>query len=439
MADPAHRQRPHTEAGRLRSPFIQLSIVALVGVIAIGAGSIIASRRSGESEAMAEARNLTAQVARTVVEPNLSESLLDLEAGAISTLDSVVHRYVLTGTTVRVKLWDQTGRIVYSDEPRLIGERYELEKDQFDSLETGAVVSEISSLQGPENRFEVDAGRLLEVYLPLEGPDGEKLLYESYFAMSAVDDASARIRAEFAPIIIGSLTLMFLVHLMLAWTLNRRLRRGQVERERLLHRAMEASNLERRRIAADLHDGVVQELVSASFAIAAAAETAHDASPALAADLRSASVNTRRSLQSLRSLLVDIYPPNLKTQGLTGALGDLLAPATSLGIETELDLRGEDHLGERDTELIYRVTREATRNVLRHADARNLRVTVDLDSETVLTIIEDDGKGFRSSDASAEGHLGLRVMSDLAADASAHLSVESEPGAGTTVRLEVPR
>jgi len=424
---------------RLRSPFIQLAAFALIGAVAIGLGSSIASRRAGESEAMTEVRALTELVARSVVEPNLTDALLDGDPQAIADLDELVHAFVLTGTTVRVKVWDADGQIIYSDEPRLIGEVYELGRDQNSSLWSGKVTSEISSLEGPENRFEVDQGNLLEVYLPLVGPNGEPLLYESYFAMSAVDDSNARIRSEFAPIIIGSLALMFVLHLLLAWALKRRLHRGQVERERLLERAIQASDLERRRIAADLHDGVVQDLVATSLSLAAAVDTATDCSPELAGDLRAASLGTRTSLQSLRSLLVDIYPPNLKTQGLAAALEDLIAPATSLGIETELSLLAEKTLAETDTELIYRVAREATRNVLRHADASKLQISVEATAKQTTAIIIDNGRGFQAADGGPDGHLGLRVLSDLAADASARLHVCSRPGEGTTVTLEVPR
>jgi len=424
---------------RLHSPFIQLAALALIGAVAIGLGSTIASRRAGESEAMTEVRALTELVARSVVEPNLTSALLDGDAQAIADLDELVHAFVLTGTTVRVKVWDADGRIVYSDEPRLIGEVYELGMDQNRSLWSGEATSEISSLEGPENRFEVDQGNLLEVYLPLVGPNGEPLLYESYFAMSEVDDSNARIRSEFAPIIIGSLALMFVLHLLLAWALKRRLNRGQAERERLLERAIQASDLERRRIAADLHDGVVQDLVATSLSLAAAVESEAKSSPDLAGDLRAASVGTRTSLQSLRSLLVDIYPPNLKTQGLAAALEDLIAPAISLGIEAELTLVAEQTVGETETELIYRVAREATRNVLRHADASKLQISVEVDERSTTATITDDGRGFQAGNSRQDSHLGLRVLSDLAADASAKLNVCSRPGEGTTVTLEVPR
>jgi two-component system NarL family sensor kinase len=161
--------------------------------------------------------------------------------------------------------------------------------------------------------------------------------------------------------------------------------------------------------------------------------------------LRTAAAGTRRSLQGLRSLLVDIYPANLKTQGLDDAIADLLAPATSLGITTECAVRSDIEASIESTALIYRVVRESVRNVLRHADASSLSVTVDGDAEWLLASVVDDGHGFDSPGAgydgssNGNGHLGLRLISDLAADAGAKLSVESTVGMGTTVLLEVPR
>ena len=243
--------------------------------------------------------------------------------------------------------------------------------------------------------------------------------------------------AEFAPIIVGALVVLQVMHFGLAWGLNRRLRRGQVERERLLQRAVESSMLERRRIAADLHDGVVQDLAGTSFAIAAAAETASHTSPELAKDLRSASVGTRRSLQSLRSLLVDIYPANLKSQGLEAALIDLLAPAVSLGIRSDLTVTGDVDRSLDTTALLYRVVQEAVRNVFRHAEACTVAVSVVANDESTVATVTDDGRGFHTANGSPDGHLGLRLLTDLVDDAGARLCIESAPGAGTSIRLEV--
>jgi signal transduction histidine kinase len=423
----------------LRSnPFRLFALVGLLGTLAIGGAGLVASRQSGEAEAMADVREMTQLVARTVVEPSLSSALVAGEQTAIDRLDAVIRERVLDGTTVRVKLWDAEGRIVYSDEPRLIGEHYELDDDQVRSLRSGGIVSEVSSLAGPENRFEADAGRLLEVYLPVAGPDGAPLLYESYFAFSAVSRSTSRILGEFVPIVVASLVLMEALHLSLAWGLNRRMRRGQREREQLLERAIDASDLERRRLAADLHDGVVQELVGTSYAVAAAAERADGYAVDLADDLRTAAVATRRSLQSLRSLLIDIYPPNLRELGLEAALIDLLAPAASLGIETDLTVAGDPDFAPGAVTLAYRVTQEAVRNAVRHAGATMLEIEVEALFDALVVTISDDGCGFSTSAVVPDGHFGLRLLSDLTADAGAGLVVESTPGSGTSIRVEVP-
>lgn len=421
------------------SPFRLFAIAGLIGTLAIGGGSVFASQQAGESEAMAEVRSLTELVAKTVVEPNLSNELLAGDLSAINALDDIVSSRVIDATTVRVKLWNAEGRVVYSDEPRLIGEQYELGDEKNESLWSGAVVSEISSLEGPENRFEVDQGQLLEVYLPVEGPDGGALLYESYFAMSGVTDSASRIRANFLPVILGALVLMEVLHLGLAFRLSRRHQRHLAERERLLQRAIDSSDLERRRIAADIHDGVVQDLVGTSFTVTAAAESAAADSPELARDLQVAAVGTRRSLQSLRSLLVDIYPPNLHEHGLEAALIDLLAPASNLGIEAELTLSEDSERSSEATALVYRVLQEAVRNVFRHANATTLSIAVlDHPDHTHVTI-EDNGTGFSASQNSGNGHMGLRLLADLTADAGARFAIESVPGTGTTLRLDVPR
>lgn len=421
----------------VRNPLVQLSIAGLLGTVAIGVGSFVASQRAGAGEAMNDVRTHTEVIARTVLESNLSPELIAGDQATIDRFDEVVRREVLDGSTLRVKLWDADGRIVYSDERRLIGEVYSLEGDKEESLRSGEVVSEISSLQGPENRFETDLNELLEVYLPIDGPDGEPLLYESYYSMTAVQDATSRIRRQFAPVVVAPLLVTQSMNFLLAWQLNRRLRRARDDRERLLRRVIESSDLERRRIARDLHDGVVQDLAGTLFTIAAAAETASHVSPELAADLRSASVGARRSLQSLRSLLVDIYPANLKSQGLEAALVDLLAPANTLGIRTDLTIAGAVDRSVETSALVYRVVQEAVRNVIRHASAETMHVGITAGDRSTVAVVTDDGRGFDPKQAGPEGHLGLRLLTDLADDTGANLDISSQPGRGTSVRLEV--
>ena len=91
------------------------------------------------------------------------------------------------GSLVRVKIWSADGRILYSDESRLIGDRFALDAEELEVFERPATRSEVSDLSAPENRFERAAGRkLLEVYRPVWTPDRRPLLFETYSAYDAV-------------------------------------------------------------------------------------------------------------------------------------------------------------------------------------------------------------------------------------------------------------
>ena len=301
----------------------------------------------------------------------------------------------------RVKIWDAFGRVVYSDEPRLIGARYAMSPGDLAEFKNSTPEAAVSDLSKPENRFERKFGRLLEVYLPVQTPSGFRLRYETYYRSSFISARGRRIFRQFAPVMLGGSILLALIQLPLAWWLARRVQRGQDERERLLRSAIEASDVERRRIARDLHDGVVQDLAAVSYSLSAAAE---GASPPYDAELREAAAETRHGISQLRTLLVEIYPPELHRAGLEAALADLLAASEARGIETALDVDDELELG-RDTEaLFFRVAQEAMRNVIKHADAKHVRVEVGAENGRARLVVEDDGRGFdpgRSGDGRA--------------------------------------
>lgn len=147
----------------------------------------------------------------------------------------------------------------------------------------------------------------------------------------------------------------------------------------------------------------------------------------------------RHSLRSLRSLLVEIYPPELSTEGLAAALDDLLAPAAAVGIGVHVHVVDTSDLSDDDVKLIWRVAQEAVRNVQRHAHAARLAVIVTRTTDAVVLEVVDDGAGFDATIAPVAGHLGLRSLRDLVHDAGGTLAVTSSQGAGTRVRLEVPR
>jgi two-component system, NarL family, sensor kinase len=407
----------------------------LVAVVLISLLGVWLFRRAGEAEAIRDAKDQTRIAAEGSIEPVLSDALVRGDPSALAALDRVVQERVLSDASiVRVKIWDRSGRVVYSDEPRLIGARYALSQSDLAEFKGRQVDAAVTNLSKPENRFERRFGRLLEVYMPVRTPSGRPLRYEAYYRSAFISARARRIFRQFAPVMLGALVLLALIQFPLAWQLARRVRRTQDERERLLKRAIEASDVERRRIARDLHDGVVQDLAAVSYSLSAAAEGA----PApFDADLREAAAETRQGIRQLRTLLVEIYPPELHRAGLSAALADLLTASEARGIETTLEVDPEVELGREAEALLFRVAQEALRNVIKHAGATRVGVRVGRKNGRVQLFVEDDGRGFDPQHLDGNAHFGLRMLADLVRDSGGELKIDSTQGTGSRVSVEV--
>jgi two-component system, NarL family, sensor kinase len=437
---------------RLVGGVVLVAVLVFVGVAAAG---VITARRTAEREAVNDAATITDALAESVLQPALEDDLLSTDPAvsgpAVTRLGAVVRARLLSPTLVRVKVWTPQGRIVYSDEPRLIGEVFPLEQDEQDALRRPSTKAEVSDLSRPENRFERSTEKkLLEVYRPVWTPAGQQLMFETYSRYDAVTARTSQLWRGFGGITLTSMLLLLLAQAPLTWALIARLRRAQAEREAWLAGAVSASDEERRRIAATLHDGAVQELAASAFLVAGAADRARAAGDDVSArQLDLAAGTVRSSIGGLRSLLVDIYPPSLRTAGLIAALQDLVAPIQARDLEVTLDLPAPVDLPPAVEALVFRVAQEALRNVSRHADAGSVELTLALspgkegpDKEgSVMLEIADDGIGFDPEAMLADppaGHFGIRLMADQAASGGATLLVRSTAGHGTRWRLEVP-
>ena len=212
----------------------------------------------------------------------------------------------------------------------------------------------------------------------------------------------------------------------------------------LLRQALEASDVERRHIASDLHDGVVQDLAGVAYALSAEARrtdsTARSADDLAAVEASASTV--RASIRALRSLVVDIYPPDFEEVSLDSALSDLVTRAGEQGLDAAFDATGiRDPLPDSVARLLYRAAQEGLRNVTSHADAKSVRVRVASEETRAVIEVVDDGRGFNVETAEAarlSGHLGLTALRGLIADAGGIVEIETKPGAGTTLHVEMP-
>lgn len=414
---------------------VVLAVVAVVGVAA--------SQRLAEAEAVNDAAKTANLLADAVVQPALSEALLTGEASAVAAMDKVVRQQVLSTSVVRVKIWDPAGRILYSDDPALIGQRFPLGAEEKDVLAHPQTRADVSDLTASENRLERSQGKLLEVYRPIWTPAGKPALFEIYAPYQEVSARTSQLWRGFAGVTLTSLLLLVVLLLPILWRLLTSLERSQSQREALLTRAVEASTEERRRIAGAIHDGVVQDLAGAAFAVAGGAERAVSlGKPDLADELRAAAGTVRTSIGGLRSLLLDIYPPSLSSAGLQAALTDLVSSLRSRGTSVTLELEPETGLDAAGERLVFRVARECLSNIAKHAAARSVQVRLTREERHTVVEIIDDGVGFDAAELLAhpvEGHFGLRVLGDVVAEAGGELLLSSTPGAGTRWQLRIPR
>jgi signal transduction histidine kinase len=434
--------RPDQPGIQPRRVFTQVIAGALVVLSLVALLGVMSSRRLAEAEAVNDAAKTANLLADAVAQPAVSDSLLTGEPSAVAAVDTVIREHVLGQAVVRVKIWDPTGRILYSDAPSLIGQRFPLGAEEQDVLTHPQTRADVSDLTGPENRLERNRGKLLEVYRPIWTPTGKPLLFEIYAPYEDVSARTGQLWRGFAGVTLTSLLLLVALLMPIVWKLLDRLKRSQVQREALLQRAVDASTEERRRIAGAIHDGVVQDLAGASFAVAGGAERAMTlGQPQLADELRLAAGTVRGSIGGLRSLLLDIYPPSLATAGLGAALTDLVSTLRARGTAVTLELAPETGLDEAGERLVFRVARECLANIARHAAATEVRVKVErVERETVMEIM-DNGVGFDAAEGlahPAEGHFGLRVLGDVVADAGGELLLSSAPGAGTRWQLRIP-
>jgi two-component system, NarL family, sensor kinase len=438
------RRRPPS-VRRLLARFVAANLVVAALLLA---GSVWAGNRAARSESLDHARETTDMLAALLVEPNLSDGVLTGDPRALDALDDAVEAELLRADVVRIKIWDRNSQIVYSDDPRLIGRSFPLGEEKEAILRDGGTLAELTDLREEENVFErPQQERLLEVYRQITTPTGDRLLLETYFDYRQVTSRQVDIWLSFAPISASVLLAMLLVQLPLAKRLIRQVRQGDEERLRLHARAESASAEERRRIAGSLHDGVVQDLSAAPLFMSRAADRlggrpgADDEDRDAAEGLRLATTAVRRSVASLRSLLIEIYPPNLARAHLPAALADLAARVQSRGIRTRLDIPDDLDLPPEIDGLLFRVAQEALLNAAKHAHAGTVELTLSREQDTVVMEIRDDGSGFDLSAApvnTGTGHFGIRVLTDLAEAAGATLDLATAPGHGTALRLRVP-
>ena len=212
-----------------------------------------------------------------------------------------------------------------------------------------------------------------------------------------------------------------------------------LENARLHERSRELSIVEERnRLARELHDAVTQKLFGVVLAAESGAALLERDIGEAGAQLALVRDLAREAMEELRSVIVHLRPAALEAEGLAAALAkhvDVLRRAHRR--EIALEVEGDAALAPAVEADVFRIAQEALHNALRHARAAHIAVRLQAGAGGLRLSVSDDGVGFDPAHVRAR-HLGLTSMAERARAAGGTLDIDSAPGAGTTVRLEVP-
>jgi len=281
-----------------------------------------------------------------------------------------------------------------------------------------------SLLEDPEVNQEVARrlGASTGLYVPLlvrDRPIGVLVAHDKIGPDQRFSSADLRLAEQFA------------VRASIAVDLSQRIARDA------LRRVVGGQELERRRLARELHDETGQALTSILLGLRAVDEAGSgDDVRTAVSDLRELVVAT---LQDVRRLAVQLRPKALDDFGLVPALGHLaqtFSETSGIAVDLEAQL-GEERLPSEVETTLYRIVQEALTNVVKHAEAQKVSILLVRRKGSATAVIEDDGRGFDPSAASADS-LGLQGIRERAELHDGRLTVESAPGSGTTLVVEVP-
>lgn len=219
---------------------------------------------------------------------------------------------------------------------------------------------------------------------------------------------------------------------------------------------VEMQETERRRLAWEIHDDVSQSLTGLMMQLGAAQSLLPKSSDRARAVLKEAETLTGKTLEGVRRMIADLRPPVLDDLGLAPALrrlGDELRERAEVDVAFEVSgLRGR--LPPQIENTLFRIAQEALTNIRKHAQAQHAVISLQVERERVTLVVKDDGVGLRSRRDQARrrgdvllpggwvvlrGHYGLVGMQERAALLGGTLQVQSAPGEGTTLRVELPR
>lgn len=449
----------------LAKRYLLLSLVVVIlggGVAAFALGQLI------EQSAINRTTSVTALYVDGFIAPQLQSlaSSPDLNASEIDALQRLRADAALSEKVVSFRIWSIDGRVLYSPFTGLIGQRFDMTGERGLAAK-GAVIGDLSDLSDPENIYERQQwSRLIEIYLPVRETGSSRIIAvaEFYQLPDELDAEVTRDRLIAWGLVGGATILAYLALVRVVRQGSATILRQQAElrarvgelselldqNARLSDRIRQAASrttalteMERRRIGSDLHDGPSQTLAFAMLRLDAIESRLDAAGRAGDPDLQAVRGAVGDALTDMRTIAAGLRTPELEratpAEIVARAVADDerraggAAPARvdASGVPAEAPLATKIAL--------YRILSEALSNARRHGGGAGVSVRVSTAPDGFLVAeVGDTGPGFDPRRAGGEGHLGLAGMRERAELLGGRFELRSAPGAGTTVRVALP-
>ncbi|HEY6744580.1 MAG TPA: ATP-binding protein [Mycobacteriales bacterium] len=426
---------------------VQHAAVSLVALVLVAGAAAVVCVRLVQTEALRQAESGGEAVARLMA-PLIDDDFNNGDPVAFQQLDTKVRIRMADESIQRIKLWSADGVILYCDDHEQMGKRYPLEPEDQAVLRQSGVESGISDLTKSENVRDRRFGESLEVYVGIRDNRGRPLLVETYFTAGPLHSDEAALIRRIVPVVLASVLVLGLLLVPLAFGLARRVSGYERERQAMVRLAAGASSAERRRVAGELHDGVIQDLAGVGYALSAVdgqlAGLGAPFTPDQVADLRGRLRTAQRLViddaVSLREVAGVEYAIDRGAADPVAALEKIAADLREGGLAVELEIGALPELPAGHRAALIRVGREALRNAAKHAPGATVVLDLGTQGHRVVMTVTDHGPGFDPDAAPgpAEGHIGLALLSDAAEGVGGRLELRSRPGRGTTVRMVLP-
>ena len=427
-----------TQGSVVRVSLARFVLLSALALLVLGVGIRTAGRHIAEQQALEEATARAKAVGRGIGSALVDPGLRAGDPDSIQRVQRALRPRLDDGIFAHVEIFDADGQVLWSDMRTRIGKHVHIDHELRDALHTGVVLRRLPDDEDHLPHAFGDAHDLLEVRVPLPTTQGGAVVFEAYIDSDRIADQRNTIAKKTVPIALIGLLLFQLAILPLAWSLARRIDRARRDQADLVTRSLRAWHEERRRLAQDLHDGVVQDLSAVSYSLptvtAALPDTPEGSAARHTVDRMIGML--QQDLHALRTMVLDLMPTDLHEIGLATALATLADRYIDGSLDITVEVEEGLDLDEDVTGVVYRVVREGLRNVQKHARAGHARVTVSQDADDVVILLTDDGRGLEPHEGD-EG-FGLRLLKAMVDDLGGALDLFSGPAGGTEMRVHIP-